>query len=288
MTGYAKLQRTSKDWRITCEVKSLNSKYLTVDLSLPQFLFSSEGELFQIVQSHVKRGKVLVRIFVEFLTALDVVKVDLALAKSYHNALDLMVHELGIPEPVNLENLLKFKDIIRFELSESQQEAILLEAKQLLNENLTKLNQERLIEGERLSQDLFVVLEKMKELVSKIEARFHEIRPVVKQKLMENVKSILTEGTMVNETMVENAVALYIQRVDIREELTRLMSHIERAQQLLKSDEPVGNHLDFLAQEMNREITTVLSKSQDIQIVNEAINCKVLISQFREQIQNFE
>ncbi len=288
MTGYSKSQKTSKDWRVTCEVKSLNSKYLTVDLSLPQFLFAAEGELIQIVQNHIKRGKVSVRIFVEFLASLDAVKVDFGLAKSYHSALDQLVHELGIPEPVNLENLLRFKEIVRFELPDDQREAVLIEVKELLNETLASLNTEKQKEGERLSKDLQTMLSNMERLTSRIEIRFKEIQPLVKEKLIENARSLLNENVPVNEVLIENAVALYIQKIDIREELTRLITHFERARQLLQSQDPIGNHLDFLAQEMNREITTVLSKSQDSDIIDAALNCKVLISQFREQIQNLE
>lgn len=288
MTGYAKLQRTYDNWRITCEVKSLNSKYLTVEMSLPQFLFPFEHELVQVVQSHVKRGKVSAKVTVEFLTPPDAVKVDLALAKSYYDALEQLVLSLGIPEPVKLEDLLKFKDIVRFELPQDQQEAVARDVKQLLDETLIALNKERETEGNKLAKDLIEITQSLTQNIAEIKERFERIKPLVKEKLVENVKSLLSETVPVSEVLIENAVALYVQKVDIREELTRLSSHVERARQLLMSQEPAGNHLDFLAQEMNREITTVLAKTQDSDIVNVALNCKVLISQFREQVQNLE
>ncbi len=288
MTGYAKYEKISDKYRVLCEIKSLNSKYFVTDIQSPSFMFSRESELVQLIQNVVKRGKVALRLYVEFLTPLDAVKIDYGLAKSYYDAMEDLVSRLGIPEPVNLDNLLRFRDLVRFELSQQQEEEIFEIVQQVVQKTLKLLDEERLEEGLKLAQDFEKILQQLQILHDEI-SRLSEQSPLLmKEKIIQDVKKILDNSTQLNEGLLENAVVLAVQRADIREELTRLKSHIEKAKQLLSLNDPVGNHLDFVAQEMFREINTILSKSQDQRITDNALKAKVLVSQFREQIQNIE
>lgn len=288
MTGYAKYERVEQNCRVVCEVKSLNSKYFVTDIQTPSFMFSRENELIQLVQNVIKRGKITLRLYVEFLTPLNAVKVDYGLAKSYYDALENLVNQLGIPEPVNLDNLLRFRDLVRFELSEQQEQQIFEIVKDVLEKSLKMLDEERENEGSRLVQDLERILQQLSTIQNDISKFSEESSMLMKEKISQDVKRILDNNTQLNEELLENAVVLAVQRADIREELARLKSHLEKAEQLLLSNDPVGNHLDFVAQEMFREVNTILSKSQDQRIIDGALRAKVLISQFREQIQNIE
>lgn len=288
MTGYAKYEKVEQNCRVVCEVKSLNSKYFVTDIQTPSFMFSRENELIQLVQNVIKRGKITLRLYVEFLTPLNAVKVDYGLAKSYYDALENLVNQLGIPEPVNLDNLLRFRDLVRFELSEQQEQQIFEIVKDVLEKSLKMLDEERENEGSRLVQDLERILQQLSTIQNDISKFSEESSMLMKEKISQDVKRILDNNTQLNEELLENAVVLAVQRADIREELARLKSHLEKAEQLLLSNDPVGNHLDFVAQEMFREVNTILSKSQDQRIIDGALRAKVLISQFREQIQNIE
>lgn len=288
MTGYAKYERVEQNCRVVCEVKSLNSKYFVTDIQTPSFMFSRENELIQLVQNVIKRGKITLRLYVEFLTPLNAVKVDYGLAKSYYDALENLVNQLGIPEPVNLDNLLRFRDLVRFELSEQQEQQIFEIVKDVLEKSLKMLDEERENEGSRLVQDLERILQQLSTIQNDISKFSEESSMLMKEKISQDVKRILDNNTQLNEELLENAVVLAVQRADIREELARLKSHLEKTEQLLLSNDPVGNHLDFVAQEMFREVNTILSKSQDQRIIDGALRAKVLISQFREQIQNIE
>lgn len=288
MTGYAKYEKVEQNCRVVCEVKSLNSKYFVTDIQTPSFMFSRENELIQLVQNVIKRGKITLRLYVEFLTPLNAVKVDYGLAKSYYDALENLVNQLGIPEPVNLDNLLRFRDLVRFELSEQQEQQIFEIVKDVLEKSLKMLDEERENEGSRLVQDLERILQQLSTIQNDISKFSEESSMLMKEKISQDVKRILDNNTQLNEELLENAVVLAVQRADIREELARLKSHLEKTEQLLLSNDPVGNHLDFVAQEMFREVNTILSKSQDQRIIDGALRAKVLISQFREQIQNIE
>lgn len=288
MTGYARCEKITDSYRIQCELKSLNSRYFTVDIQSPSFMFGRENQLIDSVKEFIKRGKVSLRIFVEFLSPSNAVKIDTGLAKSYYDALESLVNELGIPEPVNLDNLLRFKDLIRFELSQQQEKEIFSLIEEVLKCALAELNRDRSNEGSKLAGDLLAILDQIKDLCERVSNLAESMQQKIKEKIIQDVRKLLSDEVQLNDTLLENSVAFLVQRADIREELTRLASHVEKAVKLLSSDEPVGNHLDFLAQEMLREVNTILSKSQSQEISDFALKMKVLVSQFREQVQNIE
>ncbi len=288
MTGYSKLDKVKDKYRVSCEIRSLNSKYFTTDLQIPSYLSAREKEIIQLAQSVIKRGKVTIRIYIEFLTPIDAVRIDYGLARSYYEALENLVTQLGIPEPVNLENLLRFRELIRFELPQQQEEEIFSIVTSVLNEALRSLDKDKVSEGSKLTEDLLRVIRQLFEFQKDVLKISQEAPLLLKERIKQDIQRLLEDTVQLNEGLLENAVVLAVQKTDIREEVARLESHLQKAQKLLLSNESVGNHLDFLAQEMFREVNTILSKSQDQRIIDGALKAKVLISQFREQVQNIE
>ncbi len=288
MTGYAKNVEVMGEHEITAEIKSLNSKHLNVNFSLPSFLMGCELDLNSLVVRFIKRGKVMVRVHLKFLSPPKAIEVDEALAKSYYDALELLVSNLGIPEPVKLEDVLRFKDILRFELDEEEAGRICDEVKRVLEKTLEILVKEKEREGSKLKEVLGGFLDTMEDRVMRIREEANSVVERYARALRENVRKIVPDDLLVNEDILETAIAVLAERSDIREELDRLESHISRAREALNSNEPVGATLDFLAQEMLREFNTILSKTRSLSVSNLALDGKILVNSFREQVQNVE
>ncbi len=288
MTGYARVVETLDEYEITIEIKTLNSKYLNVSLSAPAFLAPCELDMNDIVRDYIKRGKVNIKVYLRFLSPPKGISIDKALAKAYHEALENLTIELGIPEPVKLEDLLRFKDVVRFEPTEDEIDKMCSCVLKVLKKALDKVIISREEEGEKLSKFLEEILDSMRDRLEKIERLSKDLIGYYAENLRENVKKIVPEDIVIDENIIETVIAVLAERADIKEEIDRLKSHISRAKALLRSDEPVGAELDFLAQEMLREFNTILSKSKMVDISDLAIDGKVLVNSFREQVQNVE
>jgi len=287
MTGYAKIQKVLEDYKVTCEVKTLNSKGLTIDVSTNYFLNSKELDVISKVKEYISRGKVSVRIWVKFIKPVQV-SVDYSLLKTYYDALSDIRENLNIPVPVELSHLLSFRDAFQFDIGNEEVEEAWQRAKIVLDEVLQEVVKERKIEGEKLTKDLLNMVEKMQSVVDKINERAKEIPKVVAERIRSNAKELLPDDVELNRELFESAVALIADRADIREELVRLDSHLKRTRELLTKDESVGDMLNFISQEMLREFNTILSKSRFTDITNFALEGKYIVSQFKEQIMNIE
>ncbi len=287
MTGYAKIQKVLEDYKVTCEVKTLNSKGLAIDVSTNYFLNSKELDVISKVKEYISRGKVSVRIWVKFIKAVQV-SVDYSLLKTYYDALSDIRENLNIPVPVELSHLLSFRDAFQFDIGNEEVEEAWQRAKVVLDEVLQEVVKERKIEGEKLTKDLLNMVEKMQNVVDKINERAEEIPKVVAERIRSNAKELLPDDVELNRELFESAVALIADRADIREELVRLDSHLKRTRELLTKDESVGDMLNFISQEMLREFNTILSKSRFTDITNFALEGKYIVSQFKEQIMNIE
>jgi uncharacterized protein (TIGR00255 family) len=225
---------------------------------------------------------------VKFLEPPKVLEIDKNVVRAYYSMLDEIVGELSLPEPVKLSDLLNFREVFRIELSDEEIENIWNHLVPILREALEKLVEERKKEGQKIGADLKRILEDLSSRVEEIEKISDQLPALYREKIKEEVEKILPQDVSVKEDILENHVAFMATKADIREEITRLRSHIKRALELIESDEPVGMNLDFLGQEMLRELNTILSKSISGEITSLALEGKVLVSQFREQIQNVE
>lgn len=288
MTGFSRVEKVSGPYHFRVEVKSLNSKGLNIINQLPGYLSMKELELNNLVQEYVSRGKVQTRVQVKFLEPPKVLEIDKNVVRAYYSMLDEIVGELSLPEPVKLSDLLNFREVFRIELSDEEIENIWNHLVPILREALEKLVEERKKEGQKIGADLKRILEDLSSRVEEIEKISDQLPALYREKIKEEVEKILPQDVSVKEDILENHVAFMATKVDIREEITRLRSHIKRSLELIESDEPVGMNLDFLGQEMLRELNTILSKSISGEITSLALEGKVLVSQFREQIQNVE
>jgi uncharacterized protein (TIGR00255 family) len=288
MTGFSRVEKVSGPYQFRVEMKSLNSKGLNIINQLPGYLSMKEIELNNLVQEYVSRGKVQTRVQVKFLEPPKVLEIDKNVVRAYYSMLDEIVGELSLPEPVKLSDLLNFREVFRIELSDEEIENIWNHLVPILREALEKLVEERKKEGQKIGADLKRILEDLSSRVEEIEKISDQLPALYREKIKEEVEKILPQDVSVKEDILENHVAFMATKVDIREEITRLRSHIKRSLELIESDEPVGMNLDFLGQEMLRELNTILSKSISGEITSLALEGKVLVSQFREQIQNVE
>jgi uncharacterized protein (TIGR00255 family) len=288
MTGFGRVEKVSGPYQFRVEMKSLNSKGLNIINQLPGYLSMKEIELNNLVQEYVSRGKVQTRVQVKFLEPPKVLEIDKNVVRAYYSMLDEIVGELSLPEPVKLSDLLNFREVFRIELSDEEIENIWNHLVLILREALEKLVEERKKEGQKIGADLKRILEDLSSRVEEIEKISDQLPALYREKIKEEVEKILPQDVSVKEDILENHVAFMATKADIREEITRLRSHIKRALELIESDEPVGMNLDFLGQEMLRELNTILSKSISGEITSLALEGKVLVSQFREQIQNVE
>jgi uncharacterized protein (TIGR00255 family) len=287
MTGYAKTVEIKDSIEVSVEVKTLNSKYLSTNLSLPSYLSPCEIKLNELVGKHVKRGKVNLRVYIRFMEPPDIF-IDFATAEAYYSALEELSSRLGIPEPVRLEDLLKFKEIMRFDIKDEEVEKICKLVGETVEKTLEKLVEERKIEGEKLKRILKGFLDDLKDKVNSINEKASELLEYYSKTLRENVEKILPDDVMVDQNVLETAIAVLAERADVREEVDRLKSHISRAYDMIEEDGSIGPNLDFLAQEMLREFNTILSKSKLVEISEKALEGKVIVNSFREQVQNVE
>lgn len=287
MTGYWKSQNIIEDYKITCEVKTLNSKGLNIDVSLPFFLNSKELDAISKVKEYITRGKVNVRIWVKFVKPTQV-NIDYSLVRTYYDILSDIRENLGIPAPVDLSHLLNFKELFQLEFSCEEIESVWKIVNDVLDKVLKKVVEERRIEGNKLAVDLAEMISKMKIIVNKISENADKVPQYIAERIRSNIREILPEDMEINRELFENALALAADKADIREEITRLESHLQRLDELLKKDESIGDMLNFLSQEVLREFNTILSKSRLLEINNLALEGKYLVSQFKEQIMNIE
>lgn len=287
MTGYSKIENVDENYKITCEIKSLNSKGLDIGVSLPYYLNSKEILISKVISEYLKRGRIHVKINVRFLKPVEM-NLDFAMAKSYYDSLEELRESFGIQTPTKLSDLLVFKEIFRTDIDDEEIEQLWTSVEKVLRVSLEKLVKEREKEGEKLQVDIKSMILKMKKIVDKIENFAKDLKEIIAQKIKENINEILPDNVELDTNQFETAVALIADRADIREEIVRLKSHLKRMEELLESNEPVGTLLNFLTQEVHREFNTILSKSRMIEISKLAIDGKYINSQLKEQVQNLE
>ncbi|QTA37796.1 YicC family protein [Thermosipho ferrireducens] len=287
MTGYGKLDYVDENYRISCEIKTVNSKVLDVSVSLPYYLSGKENLATSIVSKYVKRGKVHVKINTRFLKPVEL-KIDFAMARSYFEVLESIRESLNIQSSINLSDILVFREIFHSELDSDEIERLWNKVVKVLENTLEVVDKERQIEGEKLSKDLKKLVDKLMDISNEIEKYSHLLKQEIAKRIKENVEEILPENVELDANQFETAVALIADKADIREEIVRLKSHLNRCKELLNQNNPVGTLLNFLSQEIHRELNTILSKSRMLEISNLAIDGKFVNSQIKEQVQNIE
>ncbi len=288
MTGYGKGEYAEGGLELTCEIKTVNNRYLDVAVKAPRIFASYEEVIRGTVRKKLTRGHADVFISLkdkrERETALTV---DTALASSYVAAAKkLQTAFPDLPNDFTLTSLLRYPDVLKQEDTQSLDEALTNALDIALNAALDKLNQMRLIEGEKLKEDMLSRVRTIEGLVDEIAKRAPLVAAEYRAKLTARVQEYLS-GVAVDEGRLLTEVALFTDKSNIDEELTRLRSHIEQFRAICEEG-IVGRKLDFLVQEFNREANTTCSKSNDTAITRAGLSLKNEIEKIREQVQNLE
>ena len=289
MTGFGHGEVSNdKNQKVTVEMKSVNHRYCDISLKLPKKLAMFEANIRNIMKEYASRGKIDIYVSYEDLSETAVsLHYNQAMAEEYMQVFKKMQEDFNIETKITAEALAKYPEVVTIEEVQQDEEVWweLLEA--ALRQAAEKFVETRTIEGANLKRDLLGKLDQMAADVAFIEERFPQIIAEYRSKLEEKVKEFLEDST-IEENRIAAEVTLYADKIAVDEEIVRLQSHISSMTDVLESDESIGRKLDFMAQEMNREANTILSKSSDVDLADHAIELKTNVEKVREQIQNIE
>ncbi|MCI8356231.1 MAG: YicC family protein [Lachnospiraceae bacterium] len=288
MTGFGRYEVEEENRKITVEMKSVNHRYLDMSIKMPKRLNFFESAIRNEMKNYIQRGKVDVFITYEDFTEANVcIKYNRDLAAEYMKYLKDMSEEFSLDNDVRVSSLARFPEVFAMEEQTIDEEKLWQVLKLAVDGAARNFVDARSREGENLHQDLLEKLGSMLVQVDFIEERSPQLITEYKQRLLEKVKELL-EDPKVDDNRLLMEVTIFADRVCVDEELVRLRSHIETMQSTLHAGGAIGRKLDFIAQEMNREANTILSKANDLTISNHAIELKTEIEKIREQIQNIE
>lgn len=288
MTGFGRCEVQEADRKITVEMKAVNHRYLDVNIKMPKKLNFFEAAIRSELKNYIQRGKVDIFITYEDFTETNVcVKYNRELAAEYMKYLNQMAEDFSMDNDVRISCLSRYPEVLTMEEQTIDEEALWQLLEKAIKGAAENFVETRIKEGEHLKDDLLGKLDGMLTNVDFITERSPQIITEYKQKLEEKVRDLL-EDTKVDENRLLMEVTIFADRVCVDEELVRLKSHIETTKETLIQGGSIGRKLDFIAQEMNREANTILSKSNDLEISNHAIELKTEIEKVREQIQNIE
>ena len=289
MTGFGHGEVSNdKNQKVTVEMKSVNHRYCDISLKLPKKLAMFEANIRNIMKEYASRGKIDIYVSYEDLSETAVsLHYNQAMAEEYMQVFKKMQEDFNIETKITAEALAKYPEVVTIEEVQQDDEVWweLLEA--ALRQAAEKFVETRTIEGANLKRDLLGKLDQMAADVAFIEERSPQIIAEYRSKLEEKVKEFLEDST-IEENRIAAEVTLYADKIAVDEEIVRLQSHISSMTDVLESDESIGRKLDFMAQEMNREANTILSKSSDVDLADHAIELKTNVEKVREQIQNIE
>lgn len=288
MTGFGRCEKATDQYKISVEMKAVNHRYLDLGIKMPKRFNYFESAIRSMLKDYIQRGKVDVFINYEDYTEKKLcLKYNKALAAEYVECFRKMSEEFAIKDDVTAGLLGRMPEVLTMEQAPEDEEAIWKLLSEAMEEAACQFVDSRTREGERLKEDLLGKLDYMTELVAYVELRSPGIVAEYRARLEEKVRELLS-GTVIDEGRIATEVTIFADKVCVDEEIVRLKSHIQHTRDELTAGGPVGRKLDFIAQEMNREANTILSKANDIEVSDKAIALKTEIEKVREQIQNIE
>ena len=288
MTGFGRSEIERGNRKITVEIKSVNHRFLENSIKMPKKLNIFEARIRDTIKKYASRGKIDVFITYEDNSESNVsLKFNESIAREYMNIFRQMEERFNIRNDITVGALSRYPEVITMEESQEDEEELWNFINEAIEEACKWLADTRIIEGENLKNDLLLKLDHMEELVSYIETKNPQIIEDYKKKLEAKMEEILSDAD-IDKNRIASEVIIYADKVCVDEETVRLRSHIEHARKCLNEDGGIGRKMDFIAQEMNREANTTLSKANNIEISNAAIDLKTEIEKIREQIQNIE
>ena len=288
MTGFGRCEIANEQQKITVEMKAVNHRYCDINIKMPKKLSIFEAGMRSLLKKYIQRGKVDVFISYEDYTENNMVlKYNEELAAEYVAVLQRMSEKFGIENDVRTSSLSRYPDVLSLEEQAVDTDELWSVIEAALDQACKQFVETRLVEGENLKNDLISKLDGMLVDVDYIEARSPEILAEHRQKLEAKVRELLGDST-IDESRIITETTIFADKICVDEEIVRLRSHIASTRQALIDGGSIGRKLDFIAQEMNREANTILSKANDLEVANHAINLKTEIEKVREQIQNIE
>lgn len=288
MTGFGRAEISDENRKLTVEMKSVNHRYLDINVKLPRKLNFFETQIRGMLKKYIERGKVDIFITYENLKEAETgLSYNRALAKEYMDYFETMENEFGVSNNVSASVLAKCPEVLTMKEQSDDEDELLGVLTKAFDEAAKNFVNTRAVEGKHLKDDLLEKLDTMKQCVEFIEIRSPEIIAEYKHRIEDKVRELL-DNAQIDENRIVMEVTLFADKICVDEELVRLKSHIESMKNSLIHDGAVGRKLDFVAQEMNREANTILSKSSDLSITDTGIELKTLIEKIREQIQNIE
>lgn len=288
MTGFGRSEIVKGNRKISVEIKSVNHRYLEAGIKMPKKLNVFESRMRDLLKKYAARGKIDIFINYEDDSENQVnLKFNQNIADEYMTIFNNMSEKYNLKNDMTVGVLARFPEVITMDEVQEDEEELWLFIEEAMKAALEQFVNTRILEGENLKKDLLGKLDHMEELVAFVEKRSPEIMKEYRSKLESKVKELLGDTT-IDESRIATEVIIYADKICVDEETVRLRSHIEHARKCLNEDGGIGRKMDFIAQEMNREANTTLSKANDIEISNAAIDLKTEIEKVREQIQNIE
>ena len=294
MTGYGRAQKVLSGRDILVEIRSVNHRYYEYSSRIPRTYAYIDDKLKSLLKSGISRGKVEVSVTINNIESRDTqIAINKAVAEGYVNALRALNEELGsdgrpwLEDDIKLSKLIKLPDVFSIQKTPDNEEEIWADVAVVAEEALGRFVSMREAEGEKLRSDVLEKAELILDMVSEVE----KLSPVTvenyRNRLFQKLSEVL-EGKDIDEQRIVTEAAIFSEKVAVDEETVRLRSHISQLKKMLESSDPIGRKLDFIVQEMNREVNTIGSKAQDLNITRIVVDAKAEIEKIREQIQNIE
>ncbi len=288
MTGFGRCEKVSGTKRVVVELKSVNHRYLDVNIKTSRSITALEPAIREYLKKNIGRGKV--DAYVHYEQSADetyTIRYNDKLARAYVENMEAMAKEFGIVNDVTVSSLASYPDVFELVAEERDEKELSEMVLEVVGAACDKLLESRRIEGENLKADLILKAQEMDSMVDAIKERSPDIIAEYKERLTQKISELIENGR-IDDSRIAAEVTIYADKICVDEEIVRLYSHVKEMKKTLETGEAVGRKLDFLAQEMNREANTILSKSQDPQIAQLGIELKTLIEKIREQVQNLE
>ncbi len=289
MTGYGKAEYSDNEFKLSVEIKTVNNRFLDLSPKYPRSFLALDDVIRKVVQKNIKRGKT--DLYISFSRqgdATQTLEVDSGLALAYYKASRTILNEIGdLQDDYTLSSIMKAPDVVKQSQDDLDLDKLTAILQGVLQSACDSLDKMRVFEGAKLKADLLSRIDTIESIVSKIVLRAPNVAEEHRVKLENRLNQILS-AVEVDESRLLQEVAIFADKCNIDEELTRLKSHISQFREICNKGEDVGKKLDFLVQEFNREANTICSKSNDIIVTDNALLLKCEIEKIREQIQNIE
>lgn len=289
MTGYGRSEKENTIQKIVVEMKGVNHRYCDISIKMPKKMNMFEEKMKKLIKKKINRGRVEVFVFLDEQKGDDFnVKPNFAVLDQYASALADIKDKYSLARDFDLNLLTRFQDVFTVEYKEVDEEEVWNLLESTMNESLESLLDMRKIEGQKLYEDIISRIETVRGIIVLLEKRAPEIVELHKTKMRERIDELLHDSIELDEVRLAQEVAYFSDKTNITEELVRLDSHLDQLKHIFEEKSSIGRKLDFLLQEVNREINTIGSKSPDIDISNFVIEMKSEFEKVREQIQNIE